>query len=47
MGRNTARRYGAAFRAAGLLDGPVDSLPELDALRVRIPLTVITWIGSS
>lgn len=36
MGRNTARRYGAAFRAAGLLEGPADTLPELDALRAAV-----------
>lgn len=32
MGRNTIREYLALVSKAGLLEGPVDSLPELDAL---------------
>jgi len=32
MGRNTIREYLALVSKAGLLEGPVDSLPELETL---------------
>ena len=33
MGPNTERRYRRVLAKAGLLDGPLDALPELEALR--------------
>jgi transposase len=36
MGPNTARRYREALMAAGLLDGPPDVLPELEALKAAV-----------
>ena len=36
MGRDTIRSYIAVLSKAGLLDGPVDELPELDRLRALV-----------
>jgi transposase len=36
MGPNTARAYRKALATAGLLDGPVDALPELAVLREAV-----------
>lgn len=36
MGPNVERKYRNAFEAEGLLDGPVDTLPALDALRAAV-----------
>src|SRR4051812_4077089 len=36
MSRNTERDYRQALRDAGLWDGPVDVLPELDVLRAAV-----------
>lgn len=36
MGRDTIRGYLKALRASGLLDGPVDILPEQDVLRASV-----------
>src|SRR6187549_3595813 len=36
MGRNTAREYRRAIAAAGMLDGSVDELPALEALRAVV-----------
>lgn len=36
MGPNTERAYREALSAAGLLDGPVDALPELEVLREAV-----------
>src|SRR5262245_42964410 len=36
MGPNTARTYRKALATAGLLDGPVDALPELAVLREAV-----------
>lgn len=37
MSRNTERAYREALGAAGLLDGPVDALPALEALKAALP----------
>lgn len=37
MSPNTEREYREALQAAGLLDGPVDDLPELGTLRAALP----------
>ncbi len=37
MSPNTEREYREALQTAGLLDGPVDDLPELGALRAALP----------
>ena len=36
MGRNTARRYTEALKAAGLLEGPAEELPALEALKKAV-----------
>lgn len=36
MGRNTARDYRTALSKAGLLDGPVDQLPDLQELKAAV-----------
>jgi hypothetical protein len=36
IGRNTARDYRRALAAAGLLDGSVEELPELEALKAIV-----------
>jgi hypothetical protein len=36
IGRNTAREYRLALAAAGVLDGNVDELPELEALKAVV-----------
>src|SRR5579883_74509 len=36
MGPNTERQYREAIAAAGLLDGAVDALPSLDALKQAV-----------
>jgi transposase len=36
MGPNTARAYRKALASAGLLDGPADTLPELEVLREAV-----------
>jgi hypothetical protein len=36
MGPNVERKYRRAFEAEGLLDGPVDALPSLEALRAAV-----------
>jgi transposase len=51
MSPNTEREYREAFAAVGLLEGPVDNLPELHVLRAALPekvpqqqvSTVGTW----
>lgn len=47
MSPNTERSYRAAFAAAGLLDGPVDQLPELEALKAVLPNTLPPQQSSS
>lgn len=37
MGRNTVRGCREALGAAGLLDGPVDDLPDLEVLKAAVP----------
>lgn len=37
MSRNTVAQYRSAFSSAGLLDGPVEALPELAVLRGAVP----------
>jgi len=51
MSRNTVAQYRSAIAAAGLLEGPVDALPEVATLRGAVPpqrppqevSTVATW----
>ena len=40
MSRNTAGCYVTALRAAGLLEGAVETLPELAELRAALPANV-------
>ena len=37
---NTEREYRRAFQTAGLLDGPAEELPALEALKATLPHTV-------
>ena len=37
---NTEREYRRAFQTAGLLDGPAEDLPALEALKATLPHTV-------
>lgn len=42
MGRNTLRQYEATFRAAGLLEGPAESLPEEATLHAAVRAALAT-----